>query len=93
MSSYPKILRFMSSFTVKSCHAALKFEILNPKYETISKFKCSKFETAQRCCSGQRPLSLEHWDFGHWKFTSDFDIRISDSLTGGDRRDGRFSVE
>jgi len=31
--------------------------------------------------SGQRALGLEHWDFCHWKFVSDFDIRISDFLT------------
>jgi len=31
--------------------------------------------------SWQSSLGLEHWDFGHWKFVSDFDIRISYFLT------------
>jgi hypothetical protein len=32
-------------------------------------------------CVRKRPLRLEHWDFGHWKFVSDFGIRISCFLT------------
>jgi hypothetical protein len=56
----------MGKILIQLVSSALKFEILNPKYETISKLKCSKFETAKSLtCFCQRVLGSEHWDFGH----------------------------
>ena len=58
-------------------------EIRNPKSYIRNNIEIQMFKirnTPKLSCSWQRPLGLEHWDFGHWKFVSDFDIRISDFL-------------
>jgi hypothetical protein len=48
----------MSSFAVKPSPATLKFEIINSKFETISKFKCSKFEITQSKIALSKILSV-----------------------------------
>jgi len=56
----------MSSLAVKSSHAALKFEILNPEIRNNIEIIMFKIGSALKLIwLRQRPLDFEHWDLGH----------------------------
>jgi len=59
----------------------VKFEIRNPKFETISNFKCSKFKKTKSELFQAKGFLLRGFGFWLLGFFSDFDIRISDFMT------------